>query len=137
MSSEEPRVLEKQYAVTEQEAIQFMGAEGPHVLSTPSLVNWMELTSRENILPLLGAGEDSVGVSVHVKHLAATPVGMSVRVISRLTRVEGRIFTFEIEAYDEVEKIGEATHQRASVLVSKFAGRVAVKKEKARRAGGA
>lgn len=131
MSSEEPRILEKRYAVSEQEAIQFMGAEVPHVLSTPSLVNWMELTCREAILPLLAPGEDSVGLSVQVKHLAATPVGMKVKVISRLTGVEGRIFTFEIEAYDDVERIGEATHQRASVLVSKFAGRVAAKKEKA------
>ncbi|HLW79849.1 MAG TPA: thioesterase family protein [Terriglobia bacterium] len=131
MSPEEPRILEKRYAVTEQEAIQFMGGEVPHVLSTPSLVNWMELTCREALMPLLAPGEDSVGVSVQVKHLAATPVGMKVKVISRLTRVEGRVFTFEIEAYDDLERIGEATHQRASVLVSKFAGRVAAKKEKA------
>ena|SRR6266536_1667882 len=137
MPTEEHKILEKRFLVTEQEAIQFMGPQGPHVLSTPALINWMELTSRENILPILGPGEDSVGVTVNMKHLAATPVGASVRVISRLTMMEGRIFTFEIEAYDKVEKIAEATHQRASVLVSKFAGRVAAKKEKAGRAGGA
>ncbi len=136
MPSEEPRVLEQHYVVTEREAIDFMGPEVPRVLSTPSLVNWMELTSRDNLAPLLSPGEDSVGVSVHVKHLAATPVGMSVRVISKLIKAEGRIFTFDVEAYDQAEKIGEATHQRASVLVSKFAGRVAAKKEKTRRAGG-
>jgi fluoroacetyl-CoA thioesterase len=137
MPTEEPKILEKGFFVTEQEAIQFMGPEGPHVLSTPALINWMELTSRENIFPMLGAGEDSVGVTVNIKHLAATPVGASVRVISRLSVMEGRIFTFEVEAYDEVEKIAEGTHQRVSVLVSKFAGRVAAKKEKAGRAGGA
>ncbi len=136
MPSEGPGVLEQHYVVTEQEAIHFMGPEVPRVLSTPSLVNWMELTSRENLAARLGPGEDSVGVSVHVRHLAATPLGMRVRVISKLIKAEGRIFTFEVEAYDEVEKIGEGTHQRASVLVSKFAGRVAAKKEKSRRAGG-
>ncbi len=137
LSSEENRILEKPYVVTEQEAIQFMGTEVPHVLSTPSMVNWMEMTCRENLAPLLGPGEDSVGVSVNIKHLAATPVGMRVRVISKLTKMDGRIFTFDVEAYDEVEKIGEGTHQRASMLLSKFAGRVAAKKEKAGRAGGA
>ncbi len=137
MSSVEPRILEKPYVVTEQEAIQFMGNEVPHVLSTPSMVGWMEMTCRENMAPLLGSGVDSVGVSIQVKHLAATPVGMRVRVISKLTSVEGHDFTFEVEAYDEAEKIGEGTHQRASVLVSKFAGRVAAKKETAGRAGGA
>lgn len=133
--SSESRSLENHYVVTEQEAIQFMGGEATHVLSTPSMVNWMELTSRDTVAPLLAPGEDTVGVSVQVKHLAATPVGMKVRVVSRLTKVEGRIFTFEIEAYDEVEKIGEATHQRASVAVGKFAGRVAAKKEKAEGGG--
>lgn len=133
--SEEIRVLEKAYVVAEQDAVHFMGPAVPPVLSTPALVMWMELTSRENIGPLLGPGEDSVGVHVEIKHLAATPVGMSVRVVSRLTGVEGRAFSFEFEAFDAVEKIAEGTHRRSSVPVAKFASRVESKKEKAANAG--
>ena len=133
MLSEVPKILEKQFVVTELEAIQFMGPEVPHVLSTPSLVNWMELTSREHVAPLLNPGEDTVGISMNIEHLAPTPVGMGVRVVSTLANAGGRVFAFEIEAFDEVDKIGKATHQRASVVVAKFAGRIAAKKEKAAR----
>ena len=135
MPGDSPKVLEKTYTVTDQEAIHFMGSGAPPVLSTPSLVNWMELTSRDNAASLLSPGDDTVGLSVHMKHLAATPVGMEVKIISRLTEVEGRVYSFEIEAFDSVDKIGEATHKRASVNVAKFGQRVQTKKESMGRAG--
>jgi predicted thioesterase len=104
-----------------------MGTAAPPVLSTPALLLWMEMTSRECVNELLQSGQDTVGVSVTLKHLAATPVGQQVRVVSKLVGIEGRIYSFEIEAFDEAEKIGEATHQRASVLVAKFGERVRAK----------
>ena len=125
------RILEQSYEVTDHEAIHFMGPEVPPALATPSLVSWMELTCRECVRELLNPGEDTVGVSLQIKHLAPTPVGMKVRVVSRLQSIDGRIYSFSVEASDEVEKVGECTHQRASVLVAKFASRVAAKKEKA------
>ena len=131
MSFQGPKSFEKTYVVTDAEAIHFLGPEVTPGLSTPSLVTWMELSSRENAAPLLNPGEDTVGVSVEIKHLAPTPVGMKVRVVSKLQSVEGRIYSFEVEAFDEVEKIGEATHTRASIKVAKFAARIAAKKEKA------
>ena len=124
------KIHEAEFVVAEQEAIHFLGPDVPAVLSTPSLINMMELTSRENVRALLNDGEDTLGVSVNIKHLAATPVGMKVRVVSRLVKVDGRNYTFEVEAFDEADKIGEGTHQRVSVLVSKFASRVRAKQEK-------
>jgi fluoroacetyl-CoA thioesterase len=128
MPTQEPRVLEKTFTVTDDLAVHFLGSEVTPALSTPGLVLWMELTSRENIASLLNPGEDTVGVSVSIKHLAPTPVGMKVRVVSRLVNVEGRVYSFEVEAYDEVEKIGEATHTRASVNVTKFGSRIDAKR---------
>ncbi len=129
------KVHQMDYVVKDQEAIHFMGPDVPSVLSTPALVNMMEMTSRENVRALLNEGEDTVGVSVNIKHLAATPVGMKVRVVSKLVRADGRIFSFDIEAFDEFDKIGEATHERASMLVAKFASRVRAKQEKVGNAG--
>jgi predicted thioesterase len=60
---------------------------------------------------------------------------MRVRIVSRLIGVEGRIYTFDLEAFDAVDKIAEATHRRSSVPVAKFASRVESKREKARNAG--
>jgi predicted thioesterase len=123
----EHKVHEKEYAVTERDAIHFMGPDAPPVLATPALLQWMEMTSRENAGPLLGPGEETVGFSANLKHLAATPIGMKVRIISKLTKVDGKRYLFEVEAFDEVEKIGEAVHERARVNVAKFASRVTEK----------
>jgi len=35
---------------------------------------------------------------------------------------------FRVEAYDEKEKIGEGTHERAIINIAKFATRLAAKK---------
>jgi predicted thioesterase len=133
--SEEVKVLEKHYLVTDAEAVHFMGPDVIPVLSTPSMILWMELTSRENAGPILSPGDDTVGMTVDIKHLAATPVGMKVRVVSKLTKVEGRVYSFEVEAFDEVDKIGEGFHKRGSVTLAKFAPRIAAKKEKIGHAG--
>src|SRR5438034_84544 len=114
MTLEKPKVEEKEYTVTDREAIHFMGPGVPPVLATPSLVNWMELTSRDNAQPLVDSGDDTVGVSLTIKHFAATPVGMKVRVASKLVKTEGRRYFFELEAFDEHERIGEGVHERAS-----------------------
>ena len=55
----------------------------------------------EKCAGLLGEGEDTVGISLSVRHVAATPVGMKVWCKSCLTQVEGRKLTFHVEAYDE------------------------------------
>ena len=127
MSDTLPKVLERTYTVTDDLAVHFMGEEAPPVLSTPALLLWMEMTSRESIKELLPPSQDTVGVGVTLKHLAATPVGGQVRIVARLVKIEGRIYSLEIEAFDDAEKVGEATHQRAAVTIAKFAERVRAK----------
>ena len=129
MSNALPKVFAKTYTVTDELAVHFMGTDAPPVLSTPALLLWMEMTSRESIKELLPDGQDTVGVGVTLKHLAATPVGGEVRVVTTLVNVEGRLYTLEIEAFDETEKVGVATHQRAAVNVAKFAERVRAKQK--------
>jgi fluoroacetyl-CoA thioesterase len=42
--------------------------------------------------------------------------------------VDGRRIQFRVEAWDETERIGEGTHERAIINVAKFATRLAEKK---------
>jgi fluoroacetyl-CoA thioesterase len=104
----------------------------PDVFATPILAGLMERTSAELINLHLQPGEQSVGISMDLKHMAATPLGMEVRVRTEITTVEGRKLTFRLEAYDEVEKIGEATHERFIIQADKFNSRVAEKAKKAK-----
>ena len=99
----------------------------PDVFATPFLAGLMERVSAELINERLDAGEQSVGISMNLKHIAATPLGMEVRVKTQISAVEGRKLTFALEAFDEVEKIGEATHERFIIQADKFNARVADK----------
>jgi fluoroacetyl-CoA thioesterase len=64
---------------------------------------------------------------VDVHHLAAAPIGMSVMFLAEVTGVAERRVKFRVEAWDEKEKIGEGTHERAIINVAKFATRLAEK----------
>jgi fluoroacetyl-CoA thioesterase len=103
----------------------------PEVFATPFLCALMEQVSAELMYEVLSPGDQSVGISMNLKHLAATPLGMEVRVRTEITAVEGRKITFQLEAYDEAEKIGEAAHERFIVQSEKFNARVADKAKKA------
>jgi predicted thioesterase len=96
--------------------------EGENVLSTPSMILEMEETCRlllkEQAIPQ--AEWDSVGTIVDVKHLAATPVGAKVFLKARVTSIDGRRVMFDVEAHDELEKIGEGRHERFIINVPKF-----------------
>ena len=100
----------------------------PDVFGTPYLGGLFEGVSAELMAPHLGPGEQSVGISMSLKHTAPTPLGMEVRAVTEVTQVDGRKITFTVEAFDEKEKIGEAIHERFIINAEKFNQRVEAKK---------
>jgi predicted thioesterase len=69
-----------------------------------------------------------VGTAVDVRHLAATPPGMRVRARAILRETDGHRYLFEVEAWDEVEKIAEGRHERFMVTdLARFLERTAAK----------
>jgi predicted thioesterase len=118
---------EEKLLVTSEVAINFLGMDEARVLSTPHMIGYMERTCRNTVLPLLDPGHDTVGTRVNVTHLAAAPLGMTVTFRAEVTAVKDRRIEFRVEAWDETEKIGEGTHERAVINVAKFATRLAEK----------
>jgi predicted thioesterase len=55
-----------------------------------------------------------------VSHLAATPLGMTVRVETELTEIDRRRLVFSVHAFDDAGLIGEGTHERFIVNNEKF-----------------
>ncbi len=90
------------------------------VYATPCMAALMEAAACEAIAAGLEETETTVGIELNLKHLSATPVGLEVRAEAEVTAVEGKIVSFAIEAFDEVGKIGEATHKRALVNAQRF-----------------
>jgi predicted thioesterase len=120
---------EQKHLVTSENAISFLGMESARVLSTPRMIGLMEWTCRETVLPLLDSGYDTVGTHVNVAHLAATPIGMTVTFTAEIIGVTDRRVQFRVAAFDEKEKVGEGTHERAIINVAKFATRLAEKQK--------
>jgi fluoroacetyl-CoA thioesterase len=99
----------------------------PEVYGTPIMIFHMETTSGNAIAPYLPEGWVSVGTLVNVRHLAATPVGARVTLKATVIEVSDNTVTFTVEAHDGTDKIGEGTHTRATVEMSRFMKRVQAK----------
>ncbi len=90
------------------------------VYATPCMVALMEGAACEAIGEALEEGQTTVGIALNIEHIAATPVGLEVHAEAVVTAVEGKIITFEVNAYDEAGPIGKGTHKRAIVNSQKF-----------------
>ena len=101
-----------------------IGSGKVRVLATPVMINLIEAASLAAIEHLLPAGYQSLGTHLDVRHIAATPVGMKVKAMARVTKVDGRTVSFEVSAHDEKDLIGDGLHERVVVNVEKFDQRV-------------
>ena len=116
-----------QFTVGSEHVIDFASEGMPAVLSTPRLIGLLERTARELMGPFLAPDERTVGVEIELKHLAPTPPGARVTCTARVIGVNDRLFSFQIEAHDEHERIARGIHQRAVIRIGSFARRVAGK----------
>jgi fluoroacetyl-CoA thioesterase len=113
--------------VTESDTAAKWGSGLVPVFGTPALVGLMEAAAVKALEGHLPEHQTTVGGHIDVHHLAATPVGMKVRARAELTAMDGRKLTFQIEAWDEVEKIGEAMHERFVIDEEKFIAKAQAK----------
>ena len=99
----------------------------PMVYATPMMILEMEMASADAITPYLEPGWVTVGTEVDIRHLAATPVGSTVRTTARVIAVERRVIRFEVEAFEGERRIGEGRHARGLVNAETFTKRLAGK----------
>jgi len=106
--------------VDEKDTAKAVGSGTLSVLATPKMIALMEEAAYKCVSSDLEEGMSSVGTLMSVKHLSATPVGMSVSATATVIEVDGRKISFKVEAYDEVGLIGEGTHERFVVAEERF-----------------
>jgi predicted thioesterase len=87
----------------------------PPVFATSRMIALMELAASRCIEPLLAEGELSVGVTVNVRHTAATPASVAVTATARYLGTEGKLYRFEVSASDPAGEIGRGLHERAII----------------------
>jgi predicted thioesterase len=102
--------------------------EMPAVFGTPFMIYAMEVAATRAIESYLPEGWVSVGYEINVKHLAATPLGLTVTATARVTAKTDRLVFFTVQAHDGVELIGEGTHARAPVELVRLEKRASAKR---------
>ena len=113
-----------QTTVTDANTALALGSGQVLVYATPALVALLEEAAVNALKPSLETGKTSVGTRIEVSHLAATPIGMTVRAQATLSVVDGRRLVFDVVAHDEVERIAEGIHERVLVDGQRFLARV-------------
>ena len=103
-------------------------AQMPKVFATGFMIVLMEWTCTQLMEPHLDAGEGSLGTHVDISHVAATPIGFTVKVD---VAVDDRKLTFKVRAHDGKDLIGEGRHERVVVAWDRFNATVAEKAKSA------
>jgi fluoroacetyl-CoA thioesterase len=101
-------------------ANQFKDAALPRVFATPMMVTAMENAALNAVRDYLEPGESAVGTLVNVRHIAATPAGHRITAEAEVTKVDGRRIEFKVSARDEIEPIGDGTHERMIVDLNRL-----------------
>ena len=108
-------------------ANQFKDAALPPVFATPMMVAAMENAALNAVRSYLEPDESAAGTGVNIRHVAATPVGHRVTAEAVVTKIDGRRIEFEVSARDEIEEIGNGTHERMVVDLARLDQRLKAK----------
>ena len=95
--------------VTEENTAAAMGSGLLPVFATPAMLALMEKAAAGSVQPYLPEGQGTVGTRLEVSHLAATPIGLSVRA--------------------ESELIGEGEHERFIIDNARFLEKALAKQQ--------
>ena len=106
--------------VTKDKCAGALGSGELDVFATPAMIALMEETCWKSVVAELQPGEGTVGTSLDVRHLAATPMGLKVWCETELTLVDRRRLVFDVKVYDPFGLVGEGTHERFVIQYEKF-----------------
>jgi fluoroacetyl-CoA thioesterase len=119
---------EDSFPITIENSAIHIGSGSSRVLATPWMIAFMERVSHHLLMCCLPEGYSSVGTHLDIHHLAPTPVGATIRIRAEVESVEGIRVYFSVEAWDNLEKIGEGKHERVVIDEARFLRRVENKK---------
>ncbi len=117
-------VCRQEYIVEEQHTAKHIGSGDVEVLSTPSMILFMENTALHCVQKYLPPEYTTVGIAVNVKHLNPVPRGEKVLVEAKIDKIEGRKITFSIKVTWKNLVIGEGKHDRYVVNRKKFMDKI-------------
>ncbi len=110
----------EEYLVEEKYTAKHIGSGDVEVLSTPSMILFMEQTALNCVQKYLPVKYTTVGIAVNIKHLKPVPKNEKVVVEAEITSIEGRKVIFNVKTLWKDQLIGEGIHERYIVDREKF-----------------
>ena len=121
MNIELNKIFETHYTIKGENSAKSMGSGDLEVLSTPSLVAFMENSAKNYLNNFLNEELGSVGSNININHLAPTLIGKSIIVKGTIKEIiKEKIIIFSLEAFEAENKIGDATHTRVIINNENF-----------------
>ncbi len=102
----------EKHIVEPHESAKTYGSGLLEVYATPAMIAFIEKTCMNAIIPSIEEGFGTVGISVDVKHVKATPIGDTVTCVAEVVEKNGNKITFSVNVNDEKGLIGTGTHKR-------------------------
>ncbi len=96
----------------------------PPVYSTPDMIRLMETAAFRALQSYCEGDEITVGTAIHIEHRAASGIGARIKAEAVLESFDGRFYTVQVTAWDDVQEIGRGTVGRAVVSLGKFLERM-------------
>lgn len=97
-----------------------VGSGDLEVLATPSVIALMENAAATLAKKGLDEEYTTVGTMINIEHISPTPLGAKIKAKAVLKESDGRVFKFDVIAYDEKGVIAKGEHTRVSVKAEKF-----------------
>lgn len=98
--------------VDENDSAEKLGNNGVNVLSSPSMIAFMEATCRHSVADYLDKDETTVGIAFDIKHVASAKIGSLIKCDSKLMEIKAKRLIFSVVCYTDEKIIGEGLHQR-------------------------
>ena len=128
-------VCEAIQKVTPELTASHIGSGTLRVFATPAMCALVEKTCASMVAPQLTEDQTTVGVKLHIHHMAPTPVGSEVRLRAEVLEFQENLIIFKVQIWDEVELVGNAEHHRVVVDEERFLRRVRTKSNPAANLG--
>lgn len=104
--------LKTEKIVTPKDCASAIGSGNVEVLSTPTVLAWMEETAAELSRQFLKENETTVGARVELDHLAPSFVGEKVTIEAEVAERNGKKIAFDIKAVSGEKLLAKARHVR-------------------------
>jgi len=100
------------YIVEESHSANHIGSGTMRVLSTPSLIAFLEITARKMLDDHLPNTHTTVGTHVDIYHMAAAQIGAEVEARVVLSARDRKQITLSVDLYDGKTHLATGSHKR-------------------------